>query len=97
MKTDPERVLDEDEERELRWRLIRLGREHNERAQKCLHKSKFASKTQAEATISHRLQGKVHAYHCDICRQWHIGGSEHVFRAKRAQKRILTQRREECE
>lgn len=95
--SDPDRILTPEEEQELRRRLIRLGKEHEERAQKCLHKSKFATKTQAEDTISQRLQGKVHAYHCDVCRAWHIGGSEHVFRAKRAKRRILERRREECE
>lgn len=93
-----ERDLTPAEMLELSWRLKRMQRDWQDKVTECKGKAQFHSREAAIASISRRLRGKVHPYHCDICRGWHIGNSTHVFRKKKAFRRILTKRREqECE
>lgn len=48
----------------------------------CVGKQAFVSFAKADKTIGHRLRQFSHAYHCQVCGDWHIGGRR-VNRDKR--------------
>ena len=78
---------------ELRYymTLIRVKREFE--LTKCYGKHKFESRGQAIRTISPRLQGEVHAFHCPKCKGWHIGGQVNINRQRKAKRIIMHSKR----
>jgi hypothetical protein len=78
---------------ELRYymTLIRVRKETEQ--VKCFGKHQFESRAQALATISPRLRGLVHAFHCPKCKGWHIGGQENVNGQRKAMRVIIHSKR----
>ena len=95
-----ERVLTLQEFRELRYYfalILKKTRREEYNLATCKGKSRFETRGLAVSTISYKKRHQIHAYHCPACQGWHVGSRVNHDRKTKADRRILNQRREQCE
>ena len=73
---------------ELRYLSQQDSRERTMLASMCEGKRRYESKREAERTI--RKGKPISAFHCHVCRAWHIG----AVRTAREKRLVLHRRRE---
>lgn len=68
----------------VNWYQMQISRAAfaERKAASCQGKDRFATNNQARQAISPRLSRFAHAYQCNICHQWHVGGLR-AFRYQR--------------
>lgn len=80
---------------ELRFLLQQVSMGPWRETSMCRGKHQFNSRIAALSTISWGKRHELHPYHCDICKNWHVGGRKNVDSKKKAFRSILNKAREE--
>lgn len=80
-------TVEENDFRELRYRLQAVDRRQKAHSTMCEGKHRFASYAQAQSTLRNNLKREAHPYRCPDCKGWHIGNRDYERGRRIAERR----------
>ena len=80
---------------ELRNLEQKALREREYKLSSCQGKPKFETRSEAVRAASHAMKKIGNAYHCGVCKGWHVGSNENGKRKRKAIRRLYRRYRDQ--